>query len=85
MSQNQKYSEKINSGNEQYLAMGSEPEPQNTTEPSFDIKDELFNNRYFLKHRVWRNMKKIRRQYDRSPGRTKRYQATMRRTHPHFT
>lgn len=74
-----------NSGTEGYLGLEGEPEAPSNDAYSFGLKEELFSNRYFLKHRVWRNMKKVRRQYMRPPAKSKPYRETARDEGPHFS
>ncbi|HZP55846.1 MAG TPA: hypothetical protein VFB03_03720 [Candidatus Saccharimonadales bacterium] len=44
-----------------FLAHEQEPVDNWKSFAPDDIKQELFENRFFLKRRVWRNMRKIRR------------------------
>lgn len=44
------------------LAHQDEPADSYRSFSDDEVKEELYENRYFLKHRVWKNMAKIRRQ-----------------------
>lgn len=47
--------------NPYFLAHEREPIDNLRSFPPDEVKQELFENRFFLKRRVWRNMRKIRR------------------------
>lgn len=47
--------------NPYFLAHESEPIDNHKSFTPDEIKQELYENRFFLKRRVWRNMRKIRR------------------------
>lgn len=55
--------ELLNEHQTDYLIHPDEPSDDGPESISWDIKDELLQNRHFLKHRVWRNNAKIRRHY----------------------
>lgn len=44
-----------------FVAHENEPVDNNKSFSPDEIKQELFENRFFLKRRVWRNMRKVRR------------------------
>ena len=49
----------------EYQRHENEPKIRRYYAVSPELEDELLDNGYFLKRRVWRNMKKIRREYSR--------------------
>ena len=49
--------------NEQYLTHPNEPKDDGLDLQAWDFKDELWQSRNYLKHRVWRNNRKLRRHY----------------------